>query len=79
MIKDFINLQRNTVCKETLRKQSEIFFMFKSIFVLYLCRIPISEFIESFYSANDMKGLFQKIEMKNVMSFLKAVNLYGKI
>ena len=33
---------------------------------------------EAFYSANDMKELFQKIEM-NVMSFLKVRNLYRKI
>ena len=26
---------------------------------------------ETFYSANDMKELFQRIEMKNIMSFLK--------
>ena len=31
---------------------------------------------EIFYSANSIKELFQKIDMKNVMSFLKAVNIY---
>ena len=34
---------------------------------------------ETFYSANDMKELFQNIEIKNVMSFLKAINIYRKI
>ena len=34
---------------------------------------------ETFYRANDMKELFQKIEMNNIISFLKAVNLYRKI
>ena len=32
----------------------------------------------TFYSANDMKELFQNIEMKNVMSFLKAINIHSK-
>ena len=31
---------------------------------------------ESFYSANDMKELFQNIEIKNVMSFPKAIYIY---
>ena len=34
---------------------------------------------EAFYGANNMKELFQNIEIKNVMSFLKAINIYGKI
>ena len=34
---------------------------------------------EIFYSANDMKELFQKIQMKNVMSFLKAINVHGNV
>ena len=34
---------------------------------------------ETFYSANNMKELFQNIEIKNVMSFLEAKNMYGKI
>ena len=34
---------------------------------------------ETFYSANEMKELIQRIEMKYVNPFLKAVNLYGKI
>ena len=29
---------------------------------------------ETFYSADDMKELLQNIELRNVMSFLKAVN-----
>ena len=33
---------------------------------------------ETFYSANDMKELFQNIEMKNIMSFLKAINIHSK-
>ena len=35
---------------------------------------------ETFYIVNNMKELFQIIEIKkNVMSFLKAINIYGKI
>ena len=34
---------------------------------------------ETFYSANNMKERFQNIEIKNVMLFLKAMNIYGKI
>ena len=34
---------------------------------------------ETFYSANDMKELFQDIEIKNVISLLKAIDIYGKI
>ena len=35
---------------------------------------------ETFYSANDIKELFENMEMgKNVMSFLKMINIYGKI
>ena len=34
---------------------------------------------ETFYSANDKKELFQNIEIKNVISFLKAINIYKKI
>ena len=30
----------------------------------------------NFYSANEMKQLFHNIEIKNVMSFLKAINIY---
>ena len=33
---------------------------------------------ETFYSANDMKELFQNIEIKNVMSLLKAIHIYRK-
>ena len=34
---------------------------------------------ETFCSTNDMKELFQKTVMNNVMSFLKVQNLYWKI
>ena len=34
---------------------------------------------EAFYRAKDMKELFQNIKIKNVMSSLKAINIYGKI
>ena len=34
---------------------------------------------KTLYSANDMKELFQNIEIRNVMSFLKAMNIYRKI
>ena len=39
----------------------------------------VADISETFYSANDMKELFQKTEMNNIMSFLKMVNLYRKI
>ena len=38
----------------------------------------LAHIIETFYSANDMKELFQNIEIKTVISFLKAMNIYGK-
>ena len=31
------------------------------------------------HSTNNMKELFQNIEIKNVISFLKAINIYKKI
>ena len=34
---------------------------------------------ETFYSPKYMKELFQNIEVKNAMSFLTAINTYGKI
>ena len=34
---------------------------------------------ETFYSANDMNELFHDIGIKNVMSFLKVINISGKI
>ena len=34
---------------------------------------------ETIYNANDMKKLFQNIEIKNVMPFLEVINIYGKI
>ena len=40
-----------------------------------LCTDP-AHITETFYSANDIKKLFQKTEMNNVMSFLNEVNLY---
>ena len=41
--------------------------------------IDLAHIRETFYSTNNMKKLFQNIEIKNVMSFLKAINTYGKI
>ena len=34
---------------------------------------------KTFYSANNMKELFQNTEMNNVISFLKTVKLYTKL
>ena len=34
---------------------------------------------QTFYSANNMKELFQDTEINNVISFLKTVKLYRKI
>ena len=34
---------------------------------------------KTFYSANNMKELFQNTEINNVISFLKTVKLYTKI
>ena len=41
--------------------------------------INLAHIRETFYSANDMKELFQKIKIKDVMLFLKAINIYKKI
>ena len=38
----------------------------------------LTQIRETFYNTNNMKELFQKIEMKNLMSFLKVVNLDKK-
>ena len=32
----------------------------------------------NFLSLNDIRELFQNIEIKNMMSFLEAINIYGK-
>ena len=34
---------------------------------------------KTFYSANNMKELFQNTEINNVISFLKTVKLYTKL
>ena len=34
---------------------------------------------KTFYSANNMKEMFQNTEIKNVIQFLKKVKLYTKI
>ena len=49
----------------------------KSTFTLNVRTWPIYE--KPFIVQNDMKELFQNIEMKSVLSFLKAMNIYGKI
>ena len=38
----------------------------------------LAQIRETFYWANDRKELFQNIEIKNVMSFLKVINIHSK-
>ena len=46
--------------------------------VLIEC-IDLTPTRERFYNASSMKELFKKTEVDAIISFLKAVNLYGKI
>ena len=39
----------------------------------------LSHIRKTFYNANNMKELFQNIEINNVISFLKTVKLYTKM
>ena len=49
-----------------------------SIWVTYMC-MYLAHVRKTFYSANNMKELFQYTEINNVKSFLKTVKLYTKI
>ena len=39
----------------------------------------VAHISKTFYSANNMKELFENTEINNVISFLKIVKLYTKI
>ena len=47
-------------------------------YILIKCT-DLAHIRKTFYSANNMKELFQKTEINNVISFLKTVKLYTKI
>ena len=63
------------------RKQQPMCFACQTKYILKHILIECTDLVhirKTFYSANNMKELFQNTEINNVISFLKTVKLYTK-